>query len=106
MMGRPPVAPAVYFRLLLIGYFEGIDSKRGIVLRRQLGFGKPRAFQRAVSALRKLLVRARAALEAVVERLGRQIRALRVVTEHSSPAAGGLALPHGLVGRETFTTGC
>ena len=29
-MGRPGLAPGVYFRLLLIGYFEGIDSERGI----------------------------------------------------------------------------
>ena len=28
--GRPSLAPGVYFRLLLIGYFEGIDSERGI----------------------------------------------------------------------------
>jgi transposase len=32
-MGRPSVPPAVYFRLLLIGYFEGIDSERGIAWR-------------------------------------------------------------------------
>lgn len=30
VMGRPSVAPGVYFRMLLIGYFEGIDSERGI----------------------------------------------------------------------------
>jgi len=30
MMGRPGLAPGVYFRLLLVGYFEGIDSERGI----------------------------------------------------------------------------
>ena len=29
-VGRPSLAPALYFRLLLIGYFEGIDSERGI----------------------------------------------------------------------------
>ena len=29
-LGRPSLPPAVYFRLLLIGYFEGIDSERGI----------------------------------------------------------------------------
>jgi len=29
-MGRPGLAPGVYFRLLLVGYFEGIDSERGI----------------------------------------------------------------------------
>lgn len=28
--GRPSLAPTVYFRLLLIGYFEGIGSDRGI----------------------------------------------------------------------------
>jgi transposase len=32
-MGRPSVAPGVYFRLLLIGYFEGIDGERGIAWR-------------------------------------------------------------------------
>jgi transposase len=32
-MGRPSLAPAVYFRLMLIGYFEGIDSERGIAWR-------------------------------------------------------------------------
>jgi transposase len=28
--GRPGVPPGVYFRMLLIGFFEGIDSERGI----------------------------------------------------------------------------
>jgi transposase len=32
-IGRPSLPPAVYFRLLLIGYFEGIDSERGIAWR-------------------------------------------------------------------------
>src|SRR5579864_2241564 len=32
-LGRPSLPPAVYFRLLLIGYFEGIDSERGIAWR-------------------------------------------------------------------------
>jgi transposase len=31
--GRPSIAPGVYFRMLLIGYFEGIDSERQIVWR-------------------------------------------------------------------------
>jgi transposase len=47
VMGRPSLAPSVYFRCLLIGYFEGIDSERGIAwrvadslsLRRFLGIG-------------------------------------------------------------------
>lgn len=45
--GRPSLAPGVYFRLLLIGYFEGLDSERGIAwrvadslsLRRFIGYG-------------------------------------------------------------------
>src|SRR6266404_3409565 len=28
--GRPSIAPGTYFRMLLLGYFEGIDSERGI----------------------------------------------------------------------------
>ena len=46
-LGRPSVAPGVYFRMLLVGFFEGIDSERGIAwrsrdslsLREFLGFG-------------------------------------------------------------------
>ena len=29
-MGRPGLPPGIYFRCLLVGYFEGIDSERGI----------------------------------------------------------------------------
>ena len=44
--GRPSMAPGVYFRSLLVGYFEGLDSERGIAwrttdslsLRRFLGY--------------------------------------------------------------------
>ena len=28
--GRPSIPPGMYFRMLLIGYFERIDSERGI----------------------------------------------------------------------------
>jgi len=31
--GRPSLTPGTYFRLLLIGYFEGLDSERGIAWR-------------------------------------------------------------------------
>ena len=31
--GRPSIPPGVYFRMLLVGYFEGIDSQRGIAWR-------------------------------------------------------------------------
>src|SRR5208283_2564643 len=45
--GRPSLTPGIYFRSLLIGYFEGIDSERGIAwrladslgLRRFVGIG-------------------------------------------------------------------
>jgi transposase len=45
--GRPSMTPGVYFRSLLIGYFEGLESERGIAwrtadslsLRKFLGFG-------------------------------------------------------------------
>ena len=33
VMGRPSLPPGRYFRLLLLGYFEGIDSERGIAWR-------------------------------------------------------------------------
>jgi len=32
-LGRPSLRPGVYFRALLVGYFEGIDSERGIAWR-------------------------------------------------------------------------
>ena len=31
--GRPGIAPGLYFRMVFIGYFEGIDSQRGIAWR-------------------------------------------------------------------------
>jgi len=31
--GRPGIAPGVYMRMLLVGFFEGIDSERGIAWR-------------------------------------------------------------------------
>ena len=45
--GRPSLAPGIYFRSLLIGYFEGIGAERGIAwrladslaLRRFVGIG-------------------------------------------------------------------
>ena len=46
-MGRPGLAPGVYFRMLMVGYLEGIGSERGIAwrcrdsisLREFLGYG-------------------------------------------------------------------
>ena len=33
VLGRPSLAPGRYFRLLLLGYFEGLDSERAIAWR-------------------------------------------------------------------------
>jgi transposase len=33
VLGRPGLAPGRYFRLLLVGYFEGLDSERGMAWR-------------------------------------------------------------------------
>jgi transposase len=49
--GRPSLAPGVYFRLMLIGFFEGLDSERGIAwrvadslsLRQFIGYGMDEA---------------------------------------------------------------
>jgi Transposase domain (DUF772) len=40
--GRPSLTPGIYFRSLLLGYFEGIDSDRGIAwqLTDSLGLGR------------------------------------------------------------------
>jgi transposase len=32
-LGRPSLAPGMYFRVMLIGFFEGIESERGIAWR-------------------------------------------------------------------------
>jgi transposase len=37
--GRPSLTTGIYFRLLLVGYFEGIDAERGIVWRAADSFG-------------------------------------------------------------------
>jgi transposase len=49
--GRPSLAPGVYFRLMLLGFFEGLDSERGIAwrvadslsLRQFIGYGMDEA---------------------------------------------------------------
>jgi transposase len=38
-MGRPSLPPGVYFRMLLVGYFERLDSERGIAWRCQDSLG-------------------------------------------------------------------
>jgi transposase len=63
-LGRPSMAPGVYFRLMLIGYFEGLDSERGIAwrvadslsLRRFLGFSldEPTPDHSTISRTRRL----------------------------------------------------
>src|SRR2546429_3474873 len=64
-MGRPSLAPGRYFRLLLIGYFEGIDSERGIAWRAadslalrqflELGLTEPPPDHSTISRMRRLI---------------------------------------------------
>ena len=64
-MGRPSLPPVVYFKMLFIGYFEGIDSERGIAwrvadsltLRRFLGYEltDPTPDHSTVSRTRRLI---------------------------------------------------
>ena len=65
VMGRPSIPPGVYFRMLLVGYFEGIDSERGIAwrvadslgLRRFLGYALEESTpdHSSVSRIRRLI---------------------------------------------------
>jgi transposase len=65
VQGRPSLPPARYFRMLLIGYFEGLDSERGIAwrasdslaLRRFLGYAltDPTADHSTLSRNRRLI---------------------------------------------------
>ena len=64
VLGRPSLPPGVYFRMLLVGYCEGIDSERGIAwrvadslsLREFLGFelSEPTPDHSSVSRTRRL----------------------------------------------------
>ncbi len=63
--GRPGLAPGIYFRLLLVGYSDGIDSERGIAwraadslaLRRFLGYElhQPTPDHTTISRTRRLI---------------------------------------------------
>jgi transposase len=65
VMGRPSLAPGNYFRCLLVGYFEGIDSERGIAWRiadslslrdfLALTVGKPPPDHSTISRTRRLI---------------------------------------------------
>ena len=64
-IGRPSLLPGTYFRLLLIGYFEGLDSERGIAWRTAdplalrgflgLGLDEPTQEHSTISRTRRLL---------------------------------------------------
>jgi transposase len=64
-VGRPSLTPGTYFRLLLIGYFEGIDSERGIAWRTAdslalrgflgLGLDEPPPEHSTISRTRRLI---------------------------------------------------
>jgi transposase len=50
-LGRPGLPPGQYFRLLLVGYFEGIDSERGIAWRATDSLGIRRFVRLALDEL-------------------------------------------------------
>jgi transposase len=64
-MGRPGLTPGIYFRLLLLGYFEGIDSERGIAWRAEdslsirgflgVGLDEPTPDHSTISRTRRLI---------------------------------------------------
>ena len=64
-IGRPSLLPGTYFRLLLIGYFEGLDSERGVAWRTAdslalrgflgLGLDEPTPEHSTISRTRRLL---------------------------------------------------
>ena len=63
--GRPSLTPGTYFRLLLIGYFEGVDSERGIAWRAadslglreflKIGLNEPSPNHSTISRTRRLI---------------------------------------------------
>jgi len=63
--GRPSLTPGIYFRILLLGYFEGIDSERGMAwraadslgVRQFLGIGldEPTPDHSTISRTRRLM---------------------------------------------------
>src|SRR6476661_7264676 len=65
VMGRPSLPPGQYFRLLLVGYFEGLDSERGIAWRATdslavrsflgLGLGESAPDHSTISRTRRLI---------------------------------------------------
>jgi transposase len=65
VMGRPSLPPGRYFRVLLLGYFEGIDSERGIAWRAadslavrdflHLGVDEPGPDHSTISRTRRLI---------------------------------------------------
>src|SRR5215469_13218138 len=64
-LGRPSLVPGMYFRLMLIGFFEGIDSERGIAWRvadslclrqfLQIGLDEPTPDHVTISRTRRLM---------------------------------------------------
>lgn len=64
-LGRPSLAPGMYFRLMMIGFFEGIDSERGIAWRvadsltlrqfLQIGLDEPTPDHVTISRTRRLI---------------------------------------------------
>ena len=79
VMGRPSLAPGRYFRLLLVGYFEGIDSERGMASTDSLAVRTARSFDDCAHAA-----------FAIWRRTGPSLRGSRLVSgDHLTPRPNG-----------------
>ena len=59
-VGRPNLAPGRYFRMLLLGYFEGLDSERAIAWRAADSLSLRQFFDMSLDAARRTTRRCRA----------------------------------------------
>ena len=84
-MGRPGLPPGVYFRMLMVGYLEGIGSERGIAwrcgdsisLRKFLGYGlakTPPEHSTLSKTRKRLSLKAHGAAEALRASPARSLR--------------------------------
>ena len=90
--GRPSIPPGIYFRMLLIGYFEGIDSQRGIAWR----YADSRSLQEFLGYLMTERTPDHSSLTRVRQRLPLEVH------EEAFALVVSIAKEHGLVKGKTL----
>jgi hypothetical protein len=85
--GRPSVPPGQYFRMLLVGYFEGINSQRGIAWRCSDSLSLPRhsAAERARRADLRSCLRDGRSQKNLAQRHRERAETLPAVSRRSQP---------------------